>query len=156
MVPTIGCTYYACRSYLLWLYLLWLRLLGAAELSEGTRVYRGGAPVAATGTVGDGDAHAGAAPVAGAAYGAAFLGREQTGAWVAHRPGDLAGGHGGAAVPQLGPSLPLGERKRGHVAFHAQRPRESRVHQMQHAKTGLLSCVIKMASQISKCFISKL
>ena len=31
-----------------------------------------------------------------------------------------------------------------------------RVHQMQHAKTGLLSCVIKVASQISKCFISKL
>ena len=32
----------------------------------------------------------------------------------------------------------------------------TRVHQMQHAKTGLLSCVIKVASQISKCFISKL
>ena len=56
MVPTIGCTYYACRSYLLWLYLLWLRLLGAAELSEGTRVYRGGARAAAAAVLA-GEAH---------------------------------------------------------------------------------------------------
>ena len=35
-------------------------------------------------------------------------------------------------------------------------PWVSRVHQMQHAKTGLLSCVIKVASQISKRSISKL
>ena len=34
--------------------------------------------------------------------------------------------------------------------------RGTRVHQMQHAKTGLLSCVIKVASQISKRSISKL
>ena len=33
---------------------------------------------------------------------------------------------------------------------------KSRVHQMQHAKTGLLSCVIKVSSPISKRFISKL